>query len=156
MGVRMTHSCSQKMRAQFWQADPNCQVHTQQVSLQCLSTENIPLSQTTMWWQKWSELIQKINLLAPRIDCSEERIPKNLPRWVFEWNSRAFTVWAHCFCQPSPVGKIILNIFPCRVLELRIHTWNKQNLSMKEVVWTDCSLCGDCHIHTMHFEASLF
>ena len=31
---------------------PNCQVHTQQVSLQCLSTENIPLSQTTIRWGK--------------------------------------------------------------------------------------------------------
>ena len=31
----------------FRLAEPNCQFHTQQVSLQCLSTENTHLSQTT-------------------------------------------------------------------------------------------------------------
>lgn len=39
-----------RMRAEFLLANPNCQVHILHVSLQCLSTENTYLSQTTFWY----------------------------------------------------------------------------------------------------------
>ena len=44
VGLRMTHSFFHRMRAEFVLADPNCQVHTQYVSLECLNTENTHLS----------------------------------------------------------------------------------------------------------------
>lgn len=37
-------------------------------------------------------------------------------------------------------------------LALNIHTWERLNLSIKEVVWTGGSLGGEWHIHTIHYK----
>ena len=107
-------------------------------------------------WSKHSASFTKFSCLHQELTVVMNQNPKSLTRSVWKWNILAFTGWPQSFCQPSPVGKFTLNVFPCRVLELRLYTWNQQNFSMKEVMWTGFSLCGDFQNHTMLFDPRLF
>ena len=107
-------------------------------------------------WSKHSASFRKFSCLRQELTVVMNQNPKSLTRWLWKWNILAFTGWPQSFCQPSPVGKFTLNVFPCRVPELRLYTWNQQNFSMKEVMWTGFSLCGDFQNHMMLFDPRLF
>ena len=54
----------------------------------------------------------------------------------------------HCFWHKPKNKHYTPRIFPCSVPALKIHTWIKLNLSMKEVVWTSCLQLFKWHNHT--------
>lgn len=60
------------------------------------------------------------------------------------------TVKHYSFCQQTQIT-FTFSIFPYNVPTLKIHIWDKQKLSMKEVVGTGCSLGCEWHTHTMRF-----
>lgn len=101
--------------------------------------------------------LQQSNLHALKIDDSEVKISTQgvfvsglrvKPSIICRVNT--------LFCQQSTTGKFIPTIFPESVPELKGLIQSKLNISTKEVVSTDCSLCSDSLNHILHFESSLF
>ena len=92
------------------------------------------------------------------LDCTknwllwrESQHPQCFPQWVWGWNSLGFPGWEHCLCQQTPPGRVTPSIFSRNVPELKMHSWDKLNISVKEVVWIGCFLGGKWHTHTVHY-----
>lgn len=84
---------------------------------------------------------------------------KSAPKVFCKWTQGEtfYYLWGeHTVLQQSTTGKFIPRIFPESVPELKGLIQSKLNISTKEVVSTDCSLCSDSLNHILHFESSLF
>lgn len=65
---------------------------------------------------------------------SAPKVFSYFPRWVWQWHTLTFMRWEQCFCQQNSNVRFTTSYFPCSVPALKIHTWDKLNLSMKKVV----------------------
>ena len=88
----------------------------------------------TCWWQKLTVVKTE----------SAPKVFSYFPGWVWQWHTLTFTGWEQCFCQQNSNVRFTPVLFPCSVPALKIHSWDKLNLSMKKVfeLAVLCVLCG--------------
>ena len=122
-----------------------CSACVEYIPILCISNLSVLLKELLVRRSQHSVSFRKLTCLCQELTIvKRESAPK-------EFSKIGMTVKYSSFCQQTQVTRFTFSIFPYSVPTLKIHIWDKQKLSTKDVVWTGCSLCCDWHTHTRNF-----